>query len=239
MWRFKPFSQRGTLQELESGKVLLENWLQQLKVRMTRWRVPQNIWKNIPTNSHIQLELDHTSVCYMQYDNSNAKTINYYPSVDQIFQELSQHARTKIPVPTVANQIDFLIEEPLIDQEKEEDYELNLYISTFVSEETLVEHIVQLQITIKPPIAKRAEPQIIEPQPKQQVIPLAVESVVLNQEPTGEIEPENPKYAITKGIIQKLAKEIAAARKKIKTQEQQQGKGTRKLIIAESLADED
>ena len=25
MWRFKPFSQRGTLQELEHGKVLLEN----------------------------------------------------------------------------------------------------------------------------------------------------------------------------------------------------------------------
>ena len=28
MWRFKPFSKRGTLQELENGKVLLENWLQ-------------------------------------------------------------------------------------------------------------------------------------------------------------------------------------------------------------------
>ena len=41
--RFKPFSHRGTLQELENGKVLLENWLQQLKVHTTRWRVPQNI----------------------------------------------------------------------------------------------------------------------------------------------------------------------------------------------------
>ena len=28
MWRFKPFSQRGTLQQHEDGKVLLENWLQ-------------------------------------------------------------------------------------------------------------------------------------------------------------------------------------------------------------------
>ena len=36
MWRFKPFSRRGMLQELESGKVLLENWLPQLKVRTTR-----------------------------------------------------------------------------------------------------------------------------------------------------------------------------------------------------------
>ena len=40
MWRFKPFSQKGTLHELERGKVLLENWFQQLKVRTTRWRVP-------------------------------------------------------------------------------------------------------------------------------------------------------------------------------------------------------
>ena len=43
MWRFKPFSQNGTLKELAKGKVLLENWFQQLKVHKTRWRVPQNI----------------------------------------------------------------------------------------------------------------------------------------------------------------------------------------------------
>ena len=43
MWRFKPFSQNGTMKELAKGKVLLENWLPQLKVRTTRWRVPQNI----------------------------------------------------------------------------------------------------------------------------------------------------------------------------------------------------
>ena len=55
----------------------------------------------------------------------------------------------------------------------------------------------------------------------------------------GKIEPDNPEYAITKGIIRKLSKEIAAARKKIKTQEQQQGKGKHKLIIVESLEDEE
>ena len=52
-----------------------------------------------------------------------------------------------------AKEINFSIEEPLTDQEKEEDYELNLYISTFVSEETLVEHTGQLQIIIKPSTA--------------------------------------------------------------------------------------
>ena len=43
MWRFKPFSQKGTLHKLDRGKVFLDNWFQQLKVRTTRWRVPQNI----------------------------------------------------------------------------------------------------------------------------------------------------------------------------------------------------
>ena len=43
MWRFKPFSQNGTMKELAKGKVLLENWFQQLKVQTTRWRVPLNI----------------------------------------------------------------------------------------------------------------------------------------------------------------------------------------------------
>ena len=82
MWRAKPFSQKGTLKELEDGKVLLEKWLQQLKVRTTRWRVPQNIRWSLPTKSHIQLELNHTSVWYMQGTDSNAKALDYYPLAD-------------------------------------------------------------------------------------------------------------------------------------------------------------
>ena len=62
MWRFKPFSQKGTMKELANGKVLLENWLQQLKVYTTRWRVPQNIRRSLSKIAHIQLELDHTMV---------------------------------------------------------------------------------------------------------------------------------------------------------------------------------
>ena len=38
--RFKPFSQKGTLHELAQGKIFLDTWLQQLKVRTMRWRVP-------------------------------------------------------------------------------------------------------------------------------------------------------------------------------------------------------
>ena len=75
-------------------------------------------------------------------------------SVSRIdLRELSRQAGAKIPIPTKAKETDFSIEEPLIDQEKEEDYELNLYISTFVSEETLVKTTGRLQIIIKPPKA--------------------------------------------------------------------------------------
>ena len=68
---------------------------------------------------------------------------------------------------------------------------------------------------------------------------MVAESLIPTQEPRGETEPENPEYAITKGIIKKLSKEIAATRKKLRTQQQQQGKGKSKIIIAESLDDEE
>ena len=64
---------------------------------------------------------------------SNEKALDYYLSVEQNFRELSQQAREKVPIPAKAKEIDFSTEEPLADQEKEEDYELNLYISTFES----------------------------------------------------------------------------------------------------------
>ena len=108
-----------------------------------------------------------------------------------------------------------------------------------MSEETLVEHIGQLQITIKPPTAKREEPQTAKSQTQQQITPPAAESVTPTQEPGGETEPENPEYTVTKGIIRKLLKEIAASRKKLKTQQQQQDKGSHNLILAESLEDEE
>ena len=75
----------------------------------------------------------------MQGAKTNEKTLDYYPTIEEIFRKLSLLAGTKVPIPAKAKEIEFSIEEPLIDQEKEEDYELNLYISTFVSEETPVE----------------------------------------------------------------------------------------------------
>ena len=102
----------------------------------------------------------------MQGENPKANALDYYPTVDQIFWELSRQAKKKIPIPKAAKQVNFSIVEPLIDQDKEEDYELNLYISTFVSEDTPVEPTGRVQIIIKPPT--RVDPQSTDPQPTEQ-----------------------------------------------------------------------
>ena len=73
------------LKELENDKVMLEKWLQTLKVQTTRWRVPQNIRRSLPKTAHIQLELDHTAVWYMQGVKAAAKPLDYYPTVEDIF----------------------------------------------------------------------------------------------------------------------------------------------------------
>ena len=162
----------------------------------------------------------------MQGAKTNAKTLDYYPIVEEIFREVSRQAGTKLPILAKAKETTFSIEEPLIDQEKEEDYELNLYISTFVSKETLVEGPGRLQIIIKPLTTQREETHT-----EKQVTNPAEENLILTQEPRGEIETENPEYATTKENITKFSKEIAASRKRKKTQQQQQGKGKHKLII--------
>ena len=94
----------------------------------------------------------------MQGDHPKATALDYYPTAEQIFRELTRQAKTKIPVPEAAKQVDFSVTEPLTDQEKEEDYELNLYISTFVTEDTPAETTSQVHITIKPPTAKVVDP---------------------------------------------------------------------------------
>ena len=102
----------------------------------------------------------------MQGQDPKAQDLDYYPTVKQIFRGLSQQEKTKIPVPDATKQIEFSIQEPLTDQEKEEDYELNLYISTFVSEDTPVETTSWVHITIKPPTAK-----VVDPPPTEQQQP--------------------------------------------------------------------
>ena len=102
----------------------------------------------------------------MQGEDPKAAVLDYYLTTEQIFQELTRQAKTNIPVLEAAKQVDFSVKEPLTDQKKEEDYMLNLYISTFVLEDTPVEPTGWVQITIKPPT--RVDPQPTELQPKEQ-----------------------------------------------------------------------
>ena len=78
------------------------------------------------------------------------KPLYYYPSVDEIFQELARQSNTNLSIPAKAKEINQPIEEPLTDQEKEEDYELRLYISASVLEDTLTKDTSILELTIVP-----------------------------------------------------------------------------------------
>ena len=51
----------------------------------------------------------------MQGEKSNAKALDYYPYVEQIFQELSRQVGTKIQIPAKTKEINFSIEDPLTD----------------------------------------------------------------------------------------------------------------------------
>ena len=102
----------------------------------------------------------------------------------------------------------------------------------------------RVHITVKPPTAKVVDPQPTEQpqptvQPPQQTTPPAPATVDPTQVPTGEVEGNDPKYALSRSIIKKLAKEIVVARKKIKAQKLQQGRGKRKLILADLSDDEE
>ena len=95
-----------------------------------------------------------------------------------------------------------------------------------MSEDTPVEPTSRVHITVKPPTAKVVDPQPIEQQqptvqPQQQTTPPTPATVDPTQEPTGEVEGNDPEYALSKSIIKKLAKEIAVAMKKIKAQKLQ------------------
>ena len=95
-----------------------------MKIQTNRWRVPQNIQRSVLKTTHIQLELDHIVVWYMQGEKEKAKPLDYYPTVEEIFRELARQSNTNLSIPTKAKEVNLAIEEPLIDHEKEEDYEL-------------------------------------------------------------------------------------------------------------------
>ena len=86
----------------------------------------------------------------MQGGKAEAKPLDYYPIVEDIFQEVARQSNTKLLIPARAKEINQPIEEPLTDHEKEEDYELRLYISTFMSEDIPTKGTNKIQQMINP-----------------------------------------------------------------------------------------
>ena len=58
----------------------------------------------------------------MQGTSSNAKELDYYPPIKEIFQDLATQSNAAYPLPNIAWRKDFPLEDPLTDDEKEETF---------------------------------------------------------------------------------------------------------------------
>ena len=118
----------------------------------------------------------------------------------------------------------------MTDQEKEQDYEVNLHVITFTLWDISTEGQKPLQIENAP-----TEQQAVTPTEQNIIVPT-------HQQEGGEeqieedIESDNPEYAMTKENLRKIANEIATSRKKKAIQEK--GKGKRILLLSD-LEDEE
>ena len=60
----------------------------------------------------------------MQGAKEKSKTLDYYPTIEEIFRELAQESGTKLSIPAKGKEETLVIKAALTNQEKEEDYEL-------------------------------------------------------------------------------------------------------------------
>lgn len=180
MQNFKSFTFGGSRLGPSIVKIWLEVWFQNLKTVFTRWRVPQNVRRSLPSSAHIQLELDHTKVWHLQGIGGAARTLKFYPSIDEIFNELNRQSNTILTIPAKARDVSVPVVEPLIDQEKEEEYEGRLYMHTFIYE-------------AEPTVAKR--PLALTLTPHEDLPDTAEHS-------DEQSHSDNPEYALTSDNIQ-------------------------------------
>ena len=101
-------------------------WLLQVKSACHKWRVPQNIRWALPLTCHIELGLDYTKLWYADGQVAELVDLPYYPSVEQIFAELSQQSRKITPIPSLVKEIQVDLLLPLTDSEKVEHHEAEL-----------------------------------------------------------------------------------------------------------------
>ena len=65
MYNYSCFKIRSKVLGIPSPKQILTLWLQEVKSICHKWRVPQNIRRDLPPTCHIEIELDHTKLWYV------------------------------------------------------------------------------------------------------------------------------------------------------------------------------
>ena len=100
---------------IPSPKHIFTMWMQEVKLVCHKWRVPQNICRELPLTCHIELGLDHTKLWYVDSQAVEPTDLPFYPTVNEIFNESTRQSNTLYPIPLEARErhINLLI--PLTD----------------------------------------------------------------------------------------------------------------------------
>ena len=126
MYNYTCFKIKSKIKGDPSPKEIFSMWLLQVMPAYHKWRVPQNIHWALPPTCHIELGLDYTKLWYTDDQAAGSIDLPYYPSVEQIFVELSRQYRTITPIPSLAKEIQVDLLLPLTDSEKVEHHEVEL-----------------------------------------------------------------------------------------------------------------
>ena len=118
MYNYTCFKINSKIKGDPSPKEIFSMWLLQVKSAYHKWRVPQNIRWALPPTCHIELGLDYTKLWYVDGQATKSVNLPYFPSVEQIFGELSQQSKTITPIPSLAKEIQVDLLLPLTDDEK-------------------------------------------------------------------------------------------------------------------------
>ena len=105
MYNYTCFKIKSKIKGDPSPKEIFSMWLLQVKSACHNWRVPQNIHRDLPSTCHIELGLDYTKLWYTDDQAAEPVDLPYYPSVEQIFGELSRQSWTVTPICSLAKEI--------------------------------------------------------------------------------------------------------------------------------------
>ena len=111
---------------IPSPKHIFTMWMQEVTSTYHKWRVPQNIHRVLPPTYHIELGLDHTKLWYADSQATESTDLPFYPTVNEIFNELARQCNTLNPIPPEAREKHIDLSITLTDGENEDQYEAEL-----------------------------------------------------------------------------------------------------------------